>query len=93
MKYFMSCALAFFCFFSFGIFSQEKEIREDMVVINVEIPVRVMYKGKPVDNLKKSDNARHKKGEYGTKDDNAFFQILIDNLPQPGNHQARAKGA
>ncbi|MEN8223139.1 MAG: hypothetical protein ABFR36_07745 [Acidobacteriota bacterium] len=26
-----------------------------MVVINVEVPVRVMFKGKPVDNLKKSD--------------------------------------
>ncbi len=38
-----------------GLFSQDKEIREDMVVINVEVPVRVMHKGKPVDNLKKSD--------------------------------------
>jgi len=35
--------------------AQEKQIREDVVVINVEVPVRVMYKGKPVDNLKKKD--------------------------------------
>jgi len=41
--------------FFVGLFAQEKEIREDMVVINVEVPVRVMHKGKPVDNLKKSD--------------------------------------
>ena len=41
--------------FSPLISGQEKDIREDMVVINVEIPVRVMFKGKPVDNLKKSD--------------------------------------
>jgi len=41
--------------FSFIIFSQEKDIREDVVVVNVEVPVRVMFKGKPVDNLKKSD--------------------------------------
>ncbi len=46
--------LVVFVFFA-GLFSQDKEIREDMVVINVEVPVRVMHKGKPVDNLKKSD--------------------------------------
>ncbi len=35
--------------------TQDKTIREDMVVINVEVPVRVMHKDKAVDNLKKSD--------------------------------------
>ena len=53
MKYFTSFVLVFFC--TFFLIPQEKEIREDMVVINVEVPVRVMHKGKPVDNLKKSD--------------------------------------
>ncbi len=55
MKYYIGFVLAFFSIFSFAIFSQDKIIREDMVVINVEVPVRVMHKGNPVDNLKKSD--------------------------------------
>ena len=55
MKNISVILLLIFCVFSVGLFTQEKEIREDMVVINVEVPVRVMHKGKPVDNLKKSD--------------------------------------
>ncbi len=55
MKNLTVILLLVFCLFSIGLFAQEKEIREDMVVINVEVPVRVMHKGKPVDNLKKSD--------------------------------------
>ncbi|MCK5003999.1 MAG: hypothetical protein KAS21_02880 [Candidatus Aminicenantes bacterium] len=55
MKNISVLLLIVFCVFSVGLFSQEKVIREDMVVINVEVPVRVMHKGKPVDNLKKSD--------------------------------------
>ncbi len=44
--------LSVLCFFNLP---AEKNIREDMVVINVEVPVRVMHKDKAVDNLKKSD--------------------------------------
>ena len=44
----------FFLIFTSGLRPQ-KDIREDMVVINVEIPVRVQFNGKPVDNLRKSD--------------------------------------
>ena len=33
--------------------AQEKQIRADVVVSNVEVPVRGMYKGNPVDNLQK----------------------------------------
>ncbi len=54
MKLPIICILVFVLFFLAFISGQEKEIREDMVVINVEVPVRVMHKGKPVDNLKKS---------------------------------------
>ena len=53
MKLVKSVLIIFFC--TLFLIPQEKEIREDMVVINVEVPVRVMHKGKPVDNLKKSD--------------------------------------
>ena len=42
-----------FCFIAFT--KIEKKIREDVIVVNIEIPVRVMFHGKPVDNLKKSD--------------------------------------
>jgi len=34
---------------------EEEEIRETVKVVNVEVPVRVYYKGKPVDNLTKAD--------------------------------------
>jgi hypothetical protein len=33
--------------------SQQKEIKEVVKVVNIEVPVRVFYKGKPVDNLTK----------------------------------------
>ena len=35
--------------------SQEKKIKEEVKVVEVEVPVRVFYKGKPVKNLKKDD--------------------------------------
>lgn len=34
---------------------QEEKIREDVTVTNVEVPVRVFYKGKVVDNLTRKD--------------------------------------
>jgi len=49
--------ITFFTLFSWIPYSQEKDdtILEKVGVVNVEVPVRVVYKGKPVDNLKKSD--------------------------------------
>lgn len=55
MKYLMIFLSLYFIILQSEILAQDKDIREDVVVINVEVPVRVMYKGKPVDNLKKSD--------------------------------------
>ena len=55
MRVFLYIAVLLSIVFSTGLVPQEKEIREDMVVINVEVPVRVMHNGKHVDNLKKSD--------------------------------------
>jgi len=51
----ISLYLLFFLFLNYFGFAQEKDIREDVNVVNVEVPVRVIFKGKPVDNLKKSD--------------------------------------
>ena len=34
---------------------QDKPLKEKVKVVNVEVPVRVYYKGKPVDNLTKDD--------------------------------------
>lgn len=59
----ISCCFVFMCFPSSilaqpGQTAQEKEhepIVEEVTVTNVEVPVRVMYKGKPVDNLTKED--------------------------------------
>jgi len=41
--------------FSCPLFDQEKEIKEGVVVTNIEIPVRVFLKGETVDNLKKEE--------------------------------------
>ncbi|MCK4888662.1 MAG: hypothetical protein KAS97_01945, partial [Candidatus Aminicenantes bacterium] len=42
-------------FFSISMFNQDKEIKEGVIVTNIEIPVRVFLKGEVVDNMKKSD--------------------------------------
>lgn len=34
---------------------EQEDVREAVKVVNVEVPVRVYYKGKPVDNLTKAD--------------------------------------
>ncbi|MCK4942314.1 MAG: hypothetical protein KAS65_01995 [Candidatus Aminicenantes bacterium] len=38
-------------------------IREEVRVVNVEVPVRVVYKGKPVANLKRSDFKLYESGK------------------------------
>ena len=35
--------------------TDEKNIKETVSVLNIEVPVRVFYKGNPVDNLTKND--------------------------------------
>ena len=63
MKHFVAMFLiGFFVFSQIG-FAQEEDIQEDMVVVNVEVPVRVKYKGKLVDNLKKSDFKLYEDGK------------------------------
>ncbi len=42
-------------FFSISMFNQDKEIKEGVIVTNIEIPVRVFLKGEIVDNMKKGD--------------------------------------
>jgi len=54
-------------------FSQEKEIREDMTVTNVEVPVRVFLKGKPVKGLKQSDFALFERGKK--QEINGFYEV------------------
>jgi hypothetical protein len=44
-----------FSLFTFLDFSQEKPIVEEVEVVNIVIPLRVFYKGVPVDGLKKKD--------------------------------------
>ncbi|MEN8222813.1 MAG: hypothetical protein ABFR36_06095 [Acidobacteriota bacterium] len=41
--------------FSIGTQAQEKKIKEEVSVLNIEVPVRVFYKDKLVDNLTKND--------------------------------------
>jgi len=48
-------ALALILFISTGIQAQEKKIKEEVSVLNIEVPVRVFLKNKLVDNLTKND--------------------------------------
>ncbi len=47
--------LGLIIFMSAGIQAQEKKIKEEVSVLNIEVPVRVFFKDKIVDNLKKND--------------------------------------
>lgn len=42
---------------------QDEKIREEVSVVNVEVPVRVFYKGKAVDNLSKKDFKLYEDGK------------------------------
>jgi len=73
----------FFCFIYSVEYSEEnsflesegtdKIIKEFVEVVNVEVPVRVFYKGKPIDNLKKDDFILYESGEKQRI--NGFYQI------------------
>lgn len=73
------------CSFSFQSQSQQDEITttETVSVVNVEVPVRVFFKGKIVDHLKKSDFILYEGGE--TQDINGFYikrkKINIQDSP------------
>ncbi|MCK4766043.1 MAG: hypothetical protein KAW12_27845 [Candidatus Aminicenantes bacterium] len=55
-KVIIICLIGFLLSVADLVAQQEKEdIRETVKVVNVEVPVRVYYKGKPVDNLTKAD--------------------------------------
>lgn len=41
--------------FSLFVKAQEEQLREEVSVVNIEVPVRVFHKGKTVDNLTKED--------------------------------------
>ena len=57
MKKVIGICLIVFLFSVADLFAQQEEedVRETVKVVNVEVPVRVYYKGKPVDNLTKAD--------------------------------------
>ncbi|MCK4889371.1 MAG: hypothetical protein KAS97_05520, partial [Candidatus Aminicenantes bacterium] len=47
--------LGLILFTSAGTQTEEKKIKEEVSVLNIEVPVRVFYKKKPVDGLTKND--------------------------------------
>ncbi|MEN8222418.1 MAG: hypothetical protein ABFR36_04080 [Acidobacteriota bacterium] len=61
------------------LFNQEKEIKEDVTVTNIEIPVRVFLKGELVDNLKKNDFTLFINGK---KRDVAAFTVTRKRLEE-----------
>ncbi len=79
MKYVAVFYVVFFLIFGYQSSPQERDIREDMTVTNVEIPVRVFFKGKPVKNLKRFDFVLFENGRK--QEINGFYEIrkVIDN--------------
>lgn len=79
MKFIVDKLVVFMIAFSIGFtyltYSQEKDdtILEKVAVVNVEVPVRVVYKRKPVKDLKRSDFKIYEDGKL--QNINAFFQI------------------
>ncbi len=76
------CYLLIFIIVFFGTFYSDgrgKDIRENLVVINVEVPVRVMQNGKLVDNLQKSDFKLFEGGKE--QEINGFYRVkkIINN--------------
>jgi len=72
LKIFVLLTVVFSFLFCPG-FSQEKEIREDVTVTNVEVPVRVFLKGKPVKGLKQSDFTLFEGGKK--QEINGFYEV------------------
>jgi VWFA-related protein len=62
--------------------SQEEKIREEVSVTNVEVPVRVFYKGKVIDNLTRKDFKLYEDKELQTI--NGFYlkrrKIKVQNI-------------
>jgi hypothetical protein len=71
----ISWVIIFFSCFILIFFSQEKDdtILEKVAVVNVEVPVRVFYKGKPVKDLKRLDFKIYE--DRKLQNINAFFQV------------------
>ncbi len=65
---------------------KEKRIVENVSVVNVEVPVRVFYKGKPIDELKKGDFKLYEDGKL--QKINGFWikrksiTIIVDDLKE-----------
>ena len=91
------CACILLIIFSLSIqsFSQEDEITttETVSVVNVEVPVRVFFKGKIVDKLKKSDFKLYEGGEE--QEINGFYikRKKIRVLQEPATNKKDASDA
>lgn len=85
-------SLLFICLI-YPVFSQQdgKTIREDVLVENVEIPVRVFFKGKPVENLTRDDFILYESGKPQTI--NGFFtrKSKIAASPEPSRESIKSR--
>ena len=48
---------------SCSLLTGQETVQEEVSVVNIEVPVRVYYKGKPVPDLKKSDFLLYENGK------------------------------
>jgi len=67
------CGIFFLCGLLFPLIAQQEDqvIREEVKVTNVEVPVRVFFKGKPMDNLTKPDFKLYEDGKL--QEINGFY--------------------
>lgn len=75
LKKFVLIVISIFFGMVFSLSAQEEDntILEKVSVVNVEVPVRVVYRGKPVKDLKRSDFKIYEDGKL--QNINAFFQV------------------
>ncbi len=67
----LSCIIILLIVVPLSNYSSDNVVREDLVITNIEVPVRVFYKGKLVDGLKKSNFKLYEDNKL--MDINGFF--------------------
>lgn len=93
-RYMAILSLIFSLLFPLAAQQDDQVIREEVTVANVEVPVRVFYKGKPMDNLTKADFQLYEDGKL--QKINAFYlkrkKIAVQHYDMETEKEKRKSG-
>lgn len=92
---YLGILLLIICFiFPLAARQDDQVLREEVTVTNVEVPVRVFYKGKPMDNLTKADFQLYEDGKL--QKINAFYlkrkKIAVQHYDMEAEKERRTSG-